>query len=234
LLSTALVTPPPLPQLRQRTRWDCPGAAWVLGAALAPTDATGVVAVVVCGLIMRQVAPRVLRAEMRLRDAEGFHRCCARPAAAAQPAAASASPSPATCRHTGPSAAGLRGAGVCTLGVLALRTDSLYGAGVDLRQTRDIPDVYRKAIRCAGRRPVSGTALRGFMSAARSFVAPQTMPGWLQAFVHVNPVSHLVTAERGLIAGQAALGQVAWVLLAAAALAAVFAPLTAWLYTRKR
>jgi ABC-2 type transport system permease protein len=70
--------------------------------------------------------------------------------------------------------------------------------------------------------------------ASNVFVAPQTMPGWLQAFVNVNPVSHLVTAERGLIAGQAALGQVAWVLLAAAALAAVFAPLTAWLYGRKR
>jgi len=70
--------------------------------------------------------------------------------------------------------------------------------------------------------------------ASNVFVSPQTMPGWLQAFVHVNPVSHLVTAERGLIAGQAGLGQVAWVLLAAAALAAVFAPLTAWLYGRKR
>jgi ABC-2 type transport system permease protein len=70
--------------------------------------------------------------------------------------------------------------------------------------------------------------------ASNVFVSPQTMPGWLQAFVSVNPVSHLVTAERGLIAGQPALGQVAWVLLAAAALAAVFAPLTAWLYGRKR
>ena len=70
--------------------------------------------------------------------------------------------------------------------------------------------------------------------ASNVFVSPQTMPGWLQAFVNVNPVSHLVTAERSLIAGQAALGQVAWVLLAAAALAAVFAPLTAWLYGRKR
>ena len=40
--------------------------------------------------------------------------------------------------------------------------------------------------------------------ASNVFVAPQTMPGWLQAVVHVNPVSHLVTAERGLLAGQAA------------------------------
>jgi ABC-2 type transport system permease protein len=58
-----------------------------------------------------------------------------------------------------------------------------------------------------------------------------------------KPVSHLVTAERGLlagqaatgqVAGQAATGQVAWVLVASAALTAVFAPLPAWLYGRPR
>jgi ABC-2 type transport system permease protein len=49
-----------------------------------------------------------------------------------------------------------------------------------------------------------------------------------------KPVSHLVTAERGLLAGQAATGQVAWVLVASAALTAVFAPLPAWLYGRPR
>jgi ABC-2 type transport system permease protein len=32
--------------------------------------------------------------------------------------------------------------------------------------------------------------------ASNVFVAPRTMPGWLQAIVSVNPVSHLVTAER--------------------------------------
>ena len=53
-------------------------------------------------------------------------------------------------------------------------------------------------------------------------------------FVHVNPVSHLVTADRGLLGGQAAVGQVSWVLIASAALTAVFAPLTAWLYARPR
>jgi ABC-2 type transport system permease protein len=70
--------------------------------------------------------------------------------------------------------------------------------------------------------------------ASNVFVAPQTMPGWLQAFVGSNPVSHLVTAERSLLSGQAAAGQVAWVLIASAALTAVFAPLTAWLYSRPR
>ena len=33
------------------------------------------------------------------------------------------------------------------------------------------------------------------------FVDPSTMPGWLQAFVGVNPVSHLVTSVRDLMGG---------------------------------
>jgi ABC-2 type transport system permease protein len=70
--------------------------------------------------------------------------------------------------------------------------------------------------------------------ASNVFVRPQTMPGWLQAIVSVNPVSHLVTAERALMHGQAATGQVGWVLLASAALVAVFAPVTAYLYGRQR
>jgi hypothetical protein len=69
--------------------------------------------------------------------------------------------------------------------------------------------------------------------ASNVFVQSRTMPGWLQAFVRVNPVSHLVTAERGLLAGYPAAGQIAWVLLAAAAVLAVFAPLTGYLYARR-
>jgi ABC-2 type transport system permease protein len=70
--------------------------------------------------------------------------------------------------------------------------------------------------------------------ASNVFVATPTMPGWLQAFVHVNPVTHLVTAERALMAGAPAGTQTAWALLASAALVAVFAPVTAWLYGRPR
>jgi ABC-2 type transport system permease protein len=70
--------------------------------------------------------------------------------------------------------------------------------------------------------------------ASNVFVTPHTMPGWLQAFVRANPVTHLVTAERALIAGQPAGSQLAWVLIASAALVAVFAPVTAWLYGRQR
>jgi ABC-2 type transport system permease protein len=70
--------------------------------------------------------------------------------------------------------------------------------------------------------------------ASNTFADPQTMPGWLRAFVDVNPVSHLVTASRGLMAGTVTAGQVGWVLAAAAALTAVFAPLTMHRYRHQR
>ncbi|MBO0682076.1 MAG: ABC transporter permease [Candidatus Dormibacteraeota bacterium] len=70
--------------------------------------------------------------------------------------------------------------------------------------------------------------------ASNTFVRPETMPGWLLAFVRVNPVSHLVTAERALMSGQAATSSIVWVLVASALLVAVFAPLTAYLYGRQR
>lgn len=66
--------------------------------------------------------------------------------------------------------------------------------------------------------------------ASNTFVDPNTMPGWLRAAVTANPVSHLVTAERGLMNGAASAAQVSWVLLASAALLAIFAPLTLRLY----
>jgi ABC-2 type transport system permease protein len=70
--------------------------------------------------------------------------------------------------------------------------------------------------------------------ASNVFVDPGTMPGWLQAFIDLNPITHLVTAERGLMAGTATLGQVGVVLAASTVLTAVFAPLTMHLYRHKR
>jgi len=52
------------------------------------------------------------------------------------------------------------------------------------------------------------------------------MPSWLRAFIDVNPITHLVTAVRGLMHGTVTAGQIGWVLLAAATLTTVFAPLT--------
>jgi ABC-2 type transport system permease protein len=65
------------------------------------------------------------------------------------------------------------------------------------------------------------------------FVPVETMPGWLQSFVNVNPISILTAAVRGLVHGEPAAGDVALVLTISAALVAVFGPLTMYLYRRK-
>lgn len=65
------------------------------------------------------------------------------------------------------------------------------------------------------------------------FVPPDTLPGWLRAFVDVNPISILVSALRGLMHGQPATGAIVAVLVMSAALVAVFGPLTMWVYRRK-
>lgn len=66
------------------------------------------------------------------------------------------------------------------------------------------------------------------------FVDPQTMPGWLQAVVAVNPVSHLATASRGLMHGGVMLSDVAWVLVSSVAITAIFAPIAMRMYYRER
>jgi ABC-2 type transport system permease protein len=66
------------------------------------------------------------------------------------------------------------------------------------------------------------------------FVDPSTMPSWLQGVVGYNPVTHLVTASRGLMHGDAALANVVWVLVASAVITAVFAPLALRMYHKER
>ena len=65
------------------------------------------------------------------------------------------------------------------------------------------------------------------------FVEPRTLPGWLEWFVGVNPISHLVSASRGFMQGNVDGSDVAVVLGTAAALTAVFAPLTVRLYRNR-
>lgn len=65
------------------------------------------------------------------------------------------------------------------------------------------------------------------------FVRPETLPRALELFVDINPVSHLTTAVRGVMYGAASAGDISLVLLEAAVLVAVFAPLTARLYGAK-
>lgn len=64
------------------------------------------------------------------------------------------------------------------------------------------------------------------------FVDPDTLPRYLEVFVDVNPISHLVTAVRGLMAGTATPGEIGLVLATTVGLTAVFAPLTVRLYRK--
>jgi ABC-2 type transport system permease protein len=65
------------------------------------------------------------------------------------------------------------------------------------------------------------------------FVPPETLPGWLEAFVDVNPITVLVTATRGLMHGTAAGAEIVTVLAVSAGLVAVFGPLTMRRYRRE-
>ncbi|BBI35498.1 ABC transporter permease [Cohnella abietis] len=68
---------------------------------------------------------------------------------------------------------------------------------------------------------------------SNAFVPVDTMPNWLQWFVKINPVSHLVTAVRELANN----GTVGWdlgiTLIGAAVIVAIFAPITVRAYMRR-
>ena len=66
------------------------------------------------------------------------------------------------------------------------------------------------------------------------FVDPKTMPGWLQAVVEVNPITHLATVVRGLMHGSVPAGEIGWVLVSSVLLVAVFGPITMVLYRNKK
>ncbi|MFC8597103.1 ABC transporter permease [Isoptericola sp. NPDC057191] len=68
---------------------------------------------------------------------------------------------------------------------------------------------------------------------SNAFVPVDTMPGWLQGFVNVNPVSHLVSAVRDLASTGSVTGQVGIALLSCAVVVAVFAPLAVRSYMKK-
>ncbi|MQA74569.1 MAG: ABC transporter permease [Solirubrobacterales bacterium] len=65
------------------------------------------------------------------------------------------------------------------------------------------------------------------------FIEPETLPSGLEAVANANPISVLATASRGLMEGDAALGDIVIVLAVAAGLTTVFAPLTMRLYHGK-
>jgi ABC-2 type transport system permease protein len=67
---------------------------------------------------------------------------------------------------------------------------------------------------------------------SNAFVPVSTLPGWLQAFVNVNPVSHLVSATRDLANSAVISGEVGWTLLACLVVVLIFAPLSLQGYRR--
>jgi ABC-2 type transport system permease protein len=67
---------------------------------------------------------------------------------------------------------------------------------------------------------------------SNAFVPVHSLPGWLAAFVKVNPVSHLVSATRDLANQGVISGEVGWTLLACLVVIAVFAPLSVRSYRR--
>ncbi|WP_127142630.1 ABC transporter permease [Pelagibacterium montanilacus] len=69
--------------------------------------------------------------------------------------------------------------------------------------------------------------------ASNVFVDPATMPGWLETAVWFNPVTHVVTAVRGLMGGVVD-GPAIFVSLAfTVAMTAVFGPIAAIAYARR-
>jgi oleandomycin transport system permease protein len=68
---------------------------------------------------------------------------------------------------------------------------------------------------------------------SNTFVQTSTMPGWLQDFVKVNPISHLVGAVRGLLLNGPVRTDLLWTFAWMAGLLVVFVPLALTAYRRR-
>jgi ABC-2 type transport system permease protein len=73
-------------------------------------------------------------------------------------------------------------------------------------------------------------ALFPLVFVSNGFVEPDTLPAPLETVVDLNPISHVITAARGLMDGTATAGEIGLVLVEALVLTAIFAPLTTRLY----
>ena len=84
-----------------------------------------------------------------------------------------------------------------------------------------------------------GVQMYGFLAmfplvfGSNLLVPAQTMPGWLQAFVRVNPMTALTQAERGLLTGGPVATPAIRSLLWAIGIFVVFAPLAVRAYRRR-
>ena len=93
------------------------------------------------------------------------------------------------------------------------------------RPSRTCDGITRREVLCAG---------------GLSMMCALTLPQWLQGWVAVNPVTHVIEAMRGLLSGPSALvagetvgGEVLWVLASCVVLVAIFFPLATLAYRRK-
>ncbi len=68
---------------------------------------------------------------------------------------------------------------------------------------------------------------------SNAFVPADTLPDWLQTFVQLNPVSHVVSAVRSLANDGQFTSQVGWSFLGFAVIIAIFAPLSVRSFKRK-
>jgi ABC-2 type transport system permease protein len=67
---------------------------------------------------------------------------------------------------------------------------------------------------------------------SNAFVPVDTLPSWLETFVKINPVSHLVSATRDLANSGTISAEVGWTVLAGMVVIAIFAPLSVRSYRR--
>jgi oleandomycin transport system permease protein len=72
------------------------------------------------------------------------------------------------------------------------------------------------------------TVLFPLTFASNAFAPTETMPGWLQAWVSINPVTRMADALRGLLVGGPVAANAIATILWGAAFAAVFGPLAVW------
>jgi ABC transporter DrrB family efflux protein len=80
---------------------------------------------------------------------------------------------------------------------------------------------------------LGNTILFPLVFASNVFVQKETLPGWMQAFVDVNPARYLMDALRGLMLGGPVASPVTYTLLWMAGFVIVFAPLALVAYRRR-
>jgi oleandomycin transport system permease protein len=68
---------------------------------------------------------------------------------------------------------------------------------------------------------------------SNTFVRTNTLPGWLQAFVKVNPITHLAGVSRGLFLGGPVANHLLWTFCWMVGMVAVFMPMALRAYRRK-